>query len=79
MGKGTGSTCATPISLEVNKATRSGTGQGGGSTLSSVWEDETSSKQTKGICTQAVSMDTRQGKGPIEQQKCLCETADMTS
>lgn len=79
MGKGTESTWATPIGLGVNKATRSGTGQGWGSTLSLVWEDGVSSEQTKGICTQAVSMDTRQGKGPIEQRKCLDDTADMTS
>lgn len=30
MGKGTESTWATPIGLGVHKATRSGTGQGGG-------------------------------------------------
>lgn len=78
MSKGTESTWATLIGLGVSKATRSGTGQGGGSTLSSVWEDGASSEQTKGICTQAVSMDTRQGKGPIEQRNCLDETADMT-
>lgn len=70
---------ATPTGLGVHKVTRSGTGQGGGSTLSSVWEDGASSEQTKGIRTQAVSMDTSQGKGPIEQRKCLDDTADMTS
>lgn len=59
MSKGTKSTWATLIGLGVSKATRSGTGQGGGSSLSSVWEDGASSEQTKGICTQAVSMDTR--------------------
>lgn len=56
-----------------------GQGKVGGSTLSSVWEDGASSEQTQGICTQSVSMDTRQGKRPMEQRKCLDETADMTS